>query len=129
MNITDAPPDRLDLGVQQLISGSSVAYHNVVFCWRHPKDSSELLVLSYSDCYYSENIRQEEANKMIARSKLVAEDLVEKSSAFRDLWDRVSKHYQFCYDYGKGAVLLAEEVDGKVVWKGQPKGEQGNASL
>jgi len=119
MDITDAPQARIDIGVEELVAGGSLAYHNVVFCWDKPKNPAELVVLSYSDCIHQENIKRDEAGEKIARSKLVAEDLAEKSPAFKSVWQKATKHFQFCFDYGAGAILLAEESDGQFVWKGK----------
>jgi hypothetical protein len=116
MDITDASAQRMELGVEQLINGDSLSYHNVVFCWDKPKDPNELLVLSYSDCLHLGNVQRDEAKEKIDRSKAVAQELGLKSVAFRNMWQSARKQFQFCFDYCTGAIKLAEEVEGEVVW-------------
>jgi len=119
MDITDTPQSRIDIGVAELLDGGSLSYHNVVFCWDKAKRPAKLVVMSYSDCIQLENIMMDEAEEQMTRSKLVAEDLAEKSTAFKSMWLKTTKHFQFCYNYGTGAVLLAEESDGRIVWNGK----------
>ena len=119
MDITDAPPQRLDIAVEHFLGGHSLGYHNVTFCWDNQQPQPELLVLSYSDCIHLENVRHEEAKEKIQRSKLIAEDLAERSPAFKSSWENTRIRFQFCFDYGKGAILLAEEFAGQIIWKGK----------
>jgi hypothetical protein len=119
MDITDAPQARIDIGVEELVHGGSLTYHNVVFCWDKPNRPTDLVVLSYSDCAHQENIQVGEAEEKMTRSKLVAEDLAKKSSVFKSTWQKTTKHFHFCYDYGSGAILLAKESNGRIVWIGK----------
>lgn len=116
MDITNAPQDRIDIGVEALLNGGSIAYQNVVFCWDIPNRPAVLVVLSYSDCIHQENIKKDEAEAKMARSRIVAEDLAEKSVVFKSMWQKSTKHFFFCWDYGTGAVRLAAESNGQVVW-------------
>jgi hypothetical protein len=116
MDITDASTQRFELAIEQFRNGDSLSYENVVFCWGYGGGQNELFVLSYSDCIHMKNIRPEEAKKKIARSKEVAEELVSRSPAFRDIWESAPKRFQFCFDYHTGAVMLAEEVAGEIAW-------------
>jgi hypothetical protein len=116
MDITDASTQRAEVGIEQLRNGESLSYQNVVFCWDQRDRENELLVLSYSDCLRLENVKPEEAEKKIKRSKKIAQELVATSPAFREVWQSAVKRFQFCFDYHTGAVMLAEEVDGEIVW-------------
>src|SRR5690242_16268189 len=107
MDITDASTQRAEVGIEQLRNGESLSYQNVVFCWDQRDRQNELLVLSYSDCLRLENVKPEEAEKKIIRSKEIAQELAATSPAFREVWKSAVKRFQFCFDYHTGAVVLA----------------------
>ena len=117
MDITDATAARIDVGIDHLISGGSISYYDVVFNLDRTKNPKELVVSSYSDSFHIENVQEAEAEKKIKRSKDVAQELADKSEKFRSFWQGVRHHFIFCYNYDKGGILLAEEIDGKTVWK------------
>ena len=104
------------MGIEQLRNGDSLSYQNVVFCWDQGDRQNELLVLSYSDCLCLENVKPEEAENKISRSKEIAQELLAASPAFREVWQSAGKRFQFCVDYHTSAAMLAEEVDGEIVW-------------
>jgi len=117
MDITDSPNLRMEAGVDHLKSGGSLSYHNVVFYLDNQMPQIELSISSYSDSIHLENVQPTEAKEKIERSKIIAEDLAAKSPAFKSLWQKSVKRYNFCFDYGKGAILLAEEFEGQLDWK------------
>lgn len=123
MDVTDATNQRLELGIEEFLKGDSLAYENVVFCWIMPFDARQLLVISYSDWHEQETVQRDEAQRKIERSKRVALELASRSNSFAKVWQEVPKRFQFCLDCYTGAVVLAEEDDGKVIWKDATHGE------
>jgi hypothetical protein len=62
-------------------------------------------------------VTPDEAKKQVSRSKLVSEDLAERSKVFAEIWSHDKKAFLFCYDYGNGGIEVAEEVNGQLIWK------------
>jgi len=116
MDITDSSTERIEVGVQLLLEGNSLALDGIVFCWNDP-DHYELLVLSYSDNAYLENVRHDEAQEKINRSKVVAQNLAQTSLSFGTMWQKTRRRFQFCFDNQTGSVVLAEEEHGQIIWK------------
>jgi hypothetical protein len=117
MDITDTSPLRMAAGIDDLYQGKGVTYESVHF-WRDITTRPPVLhVSSYSEYIHLETVTPGEAEKQIDRSKAVATDLADKNARFRELWLRDKKAFHFCYDYGKGGVEVAEEVDGQLEWK------------
>lgn len=77
------------------------------------------MVDSYSDAIEIDNIKRDEAKEKIERSKEVVADLAGKSVTFGNLLKKIPQQFSFCYDYGKGSILIAEELDGNIIWKKQ----------
>ena len=77
------------------------------------------MVDSYSDALQIDNIKRDEAKEKIERSKEVMADLVDKSVTFGNLLKQMPQQFSFCYEYGKGSILMAEELDGNIIWKRQ----------
>jgi hypothetical protein len=113
MNITDATRQRRQLGIELFVDGTeSLVYEGVVF-YRH---EGHLVVASYSDFIHSENSSLREAIEKIERSKAVLATLSAESPQFSAVSTSSPHKYEFCYDYGKGAVKLAELQGSEVVW-------------
>lgn len=117
MDITDTSPLRMAAGVDDLRQGKGLTYEAVHFWQDITTQPSVLHISSYSEYIHLENVTPDEAKRQIGRSKAVAADLAEKNAQFRELWLRDKKAFHFCYDYGKGGVEVAEEVDGQLKWK------------
>ena len=56
------------------------------------------------------------AREKIARAKSVLNELAGKSPEFAKVAARLPHEHYFCYDYGNGAVALAEEINGIFSW-------------
>ncbi len=119
MEITDSSPERIKAAVEYLIEGGSISYHGVSFRLERTGNRPQLIVSSWSDCIYLDNVRKEEAQEKVQRSQQVVEDLANRSPEFRSLWRSASPRYRFCFDYGTAGLLLAEESGGQIIWKGK----------
>ncbi len=115
MDITDATQNRIDVGIDLLLEGHSVIYHEVVFHIDQSKKPRELAINSYSD-YEPNRVTEKMATEKIERSKHVGEALAEKSSDFRTLWETLPHVYAFCWDYGMGAVAIVEQRNENMRW-------------
>ncbi len=105
MDITAGSLQRIELGIEHLINGGLISYYGVLFSMDRTKQPPELIVHSYSDAIQRENIRKDEAEEKIERSKEVLADLASKSVAFNNLLKTMPQRFCFCYDYGKGSIL------------------------
>lgn len=112
MDITDTTEQRFELGIDLFLEGHSLVYNGVVF-WKDGKKT--LHVNSYSD-WEMENSTPQMAKEKIERAKAVMEALSEKSQKFSEISKNLPHEHYFCYDYGKGAVALAKEVNGEFTW-------------
>lgn len=115
MDITEGSEQRRQLGIQQFLSGDSLAFDGVTF-W---KDRNQFLVVSsFSEFVHPESSSPEEASAKIARSK----DVLAKLSAMYPVFSQVAAsmphQYDFCHDYGNGAIRLASLEADKLVWRG-----------
>jgi len=115
MDITDSTPQRWQLGIELFIDGTQSLVYEGVFFFRH---EGHLVVASYSDFIYSENRSLREAIEKIERSKVVLAALSAKSPPFSEIATSLPHKYEFRYDYGTGAVKLAELEVNEVVWCG-----------
>jgi hypothetical protein len=118
MDITNVSSERMELAIERFIAGDPLSYHGVDLRVDKKRNPPRLEVSSWSDCIHQENVRREEAKEKIERSKLVAEELAEKSPEFRRVWQTTARHFAFCFDYVTAGLLLAEERDGEIVWRG-----------
>ena len=115
MEIADASGPRFELAVELFLGGHSLAYEGVAL-WKDP--AGVLIVSSYSDCVHVENASVAEAEEKIARSKEVVKFLCSKSPELSAIAQALPHRYEFCYDYGTGAVRLAWEEAGAIKWRG-----------
>lgn len=114
MNITDASPQRRQLGIERFVSGEEgLTYEEVVF-WKAPEDS--LVVASYSDFDLLENVTRDEAARKIERSRQVLEHLKAESPEFGAAISGLDCKFEFCLDTGKGAVKVASLEGGAIKW-------------
>jgi len=112
MDITGANPARFELGIRLFLEGRGVGYNEVVF-W---KDGDKALhVNSYSD-WNVENTTPDMAREKIERSKLVLQELSEKSNEFSGVANRLPHAYYFCDDRGNAGIALAQELNGEFTW-------------
>lgn len=116
MDITEGTPERLRIGIEGLLKGDPLIYHQVVF--QKSFAGSPLVIASFSACIQCENATAEEARQMIDRSKLVFEALKELSPEVASLAEASIHRYEFCFDTGKGAFVLATLEHGQVKWLG-----------
>src|SRR5690349_8662875 len=113
MDITEGSEQRLQLGVEQFLAGHPITSNDVVFA----KDSAGCLVISsFSDHVRIENSSPAEAVQKIGCSKQVLHALAERSAAFAAVANSLPHKFEFCFNYGKGSVLLASETDGQFKW-------------
>lgn len=113
MNITDEMTQRRQLGIELFVDGKEpLVYEGVVF-YQH---KGHLIVASYSAFIHSENSSLSEAVEKIERSKAVMTALTASSPEVREVAASLPHKYEFCYDYGMGAVKLAEQRGSEVVW-------------
>ena len=92
-----------------------MSYEGVVF----RKDPQGCLVVSsYSEYVHPENATPTEAVSKIARSKEILAELEEMSPEFSAVASSLRHPYDFCYDYGDGATLLAWMENDQLQWRG-----------
>jgi hypothetical protein len=114
MDITDVSPQRRQLGIERFLSGDeSLTYEGVVF-WREPAGS--LVVASYSDFIHRDNVTPEEAVRKIERSRQVLEQLKAESPEFGAAISGINHKFEFCFDYGGGAVKVAVLEGSALKW-------------
>jgi hypothetical protein len=116
MMTDDSSDSDIAAGVTWLLEGKTFPFEGVVFSIDHSRHSPLLDVDSYSEFLRLENVHEAEAHEKIARSKQVGERLSLRFPAFSDIWRTYRKVYNFCYDYGTGAVVVASEDDGRFIW-------------
>jgi hypothetical protein len=107
------------LGIDRFLAGDPITFDGVSF-W---KDEEECLVVtSYSDFYELERASPQEAERKMARSKAVLERLAKLNADFARVAATLPKEYEFCCDYGSGAIMLARLDGDRFVWIGAEKG-------
>ena len=115
MDITEGSEQRRQLGIQRFLAGDSLAFDGVTF-W---KDRNQFLVVSsFSEFVHPEGSSPEEAAAKIARSKDVLAKLSAMYPEFSQVVATMPHKYEFCHDYGKGAIMLAFLEGEKLVWEG-----------
>ena len=115
MDITEGAEQRRQLGIQQFLAGDSLVFDGVTF-W---KDRNQFLVVSsYSEFVHPESSSPEEAAAKIARSKDVLAKLSVMYPEFSHVVESMPHKYEFCHDYGKGAIMLAFLEGSNLVWEG-----------
>lgn len=116
MITTDSPAKDIEAGIEWLKEGGTFPFESVVFFVDRSSTPPVLNVDSYSACIHLENIHEKEAKEKIDRSKKVGEYLAASYPAFTEIWISLPRRFSFCYDYGKGAVLVASEEKGTFQW-------------
>ncbi len=107
------PPDlrgdfrrQIDLHWENFLAGRSLPLGNLTF----RKEADRVIVQCFSDKYFIENVSSEEGHERINTAK---EELRILSDEFPELQiDLDSVDYEFCFDTGKSAVLIASEQSG-----------------
>jgi hypothetical protein len=112
MDVTDASPQRLALAIERFLVGETIVYCDVSFCKFR---NSSLQVCCFSD-WAPERCTPDHASVKIDRAKAVLEDLKCQIASFRESVESLPVEYFFCYDPGKGAVVLAKEINGQFEW-------------
>ena len=115
MDVTDGSPERLALGVERFLAGEAIGSDGVVF-WKDP--AGFVVVYSYSEYVHPENSSAEEAGAKIERSKEVLRSLSNRSAAFKAIVESLPHKYEFCHDYGGGAIRLGWLEEGQLRWRG-----------
>lgn len=114
MDITEGSPQRKALGIDLFtLHKESLTYAGVNFSLNQ---SGNLSVSSFSEHLQIENTDQSEAIEKISRSKMVMEELKQTYPTFAAAISLFPTRYEFCLDYGSGAVLVASEVEGVFEW-------------
>jgi hypothetical protein len=116
MDITDRSPTHVAIAIEELQQGECFTYESIRFSRDTSTQPPTLNVSSYSGYDHLENVTPEEAREKIARSKEVAADLALKNAQFSEIWKNDKKEFHFCYDYGMGAIGIAEEINGILKW-------------
>lgn len=115
MDITEGSEQRRQLGIQRFLAGDSLVFDGVTF-W---KDRNQFLVVSsYSEFVHPESSSPEEAAAKIASSKNVLAKLSTMYPEFSQVAASMAHKYEFCHDYGKGAIMLAFLEGNMLVWRG-----------
>ncbi len=99
---------QIDLHWNDFLAGHSLPIGSLTF----RIESDHLVIQCYSEKYFLENISNGEAKDRIDTAK---EELRILSEAFPEFkkFDLTSVDYEFCFDTGKGAVLVACERGGE----------------
>ena len=71
------------------------------------------IVFCYSSSYYAENITRKEAEERIATAKEELNTLLRLFPELHDEMQGLDTAFHFCYDTGKGGVLVAKEEHGQ----------------
>ncbi len=116
IDISDSSSERMNAGIEHLLDGGVIAFHDVSFRFSGVGDDKSLLVTSWSD-YDPDRVTLDSAVQKIQRSKSVGEELARLNDQFCQLWAQNQKDFDFCWDYGKGGICIASEKDGKLEWK------------
>ncbi len=116
MNITGASPARFEFGIRLFLEGKAISYNEVTFY----NERNKVLTVSCGSDWNAENTTPDMARQKIERSKAVLEELSEKSSEFSEVATRLPHEYYFLHDYGGGAILLAQELNGEFTWLYKP---------
>ena len=112
MDLSDATPQRMQLGIERFLANESIAFRGVVF---YKEGDRALQVDSYSD-WQPENTTEDHAREKIAQSKIVLLELAALSDVFKQAAQGLPHEYFCCHDYGSGSFALAEEKDGEFKW-------------
>ena len=105
------------LGLERFLEGDPVTYEDVMF-WRNLKACPlELHISNTTTSVHLEIVTPDEAKQLITRSKLVGEAFAAKNPSFAAVWQTDKRIFHVAYDYGMGAVGVAEEVDNEFRWK------------
>jgi hypothetical protein len=112
MDITESSPERTSIALERFIAGDSLAFEGVLFS----RYGGTRLEVSCFSAWSPELTTPAQATAGIARAKLVLDDLASRLPAFRDGIENLPREFYYCYDYGKGSVALAKEVDGTFEW-------------
>lgn len=116
MMTSESPIKTIEVGIELLIDGKTFAFEDVVFFIDRASEPPTLQVNSYSACIHLENVNEQEAKEKIERSKKVGDHLSASYPAFSEIWNSMRKRFEFCYEYGTGAVLIASEEEGAFRW-------------
>ncbi len=116
MDLSDATPQRIQLGTERLLANESIAFRGVVF---YKEGERALQIDSYSD-WQPENTTESHARLKIAQSKAVLQELEALSHEFKQATEGLPHEYFCCHNYGNGSFALAEEKDGVFKWLQAP---------
>ena len=115
IDITDSSSERMKAGIEHLLEGGIIAFHEVSFRFVGAANDRSLLVTSWSD-YDPDRVTKDMAMEKIQRSKSVGEELARVDHQFCRLWTQYPRIFDFCWDYGKGGICIASERDGQLEW-------------
>jgi hypothetical protein len=112
MDITDSTPQRTAVAIERFLAGDLLEYEGVRFS-RY--DGSRLEVSCLSG-WAPELATPAQAIEGIQRAKSVLADLIKRNESFRGSTRSLACEFHFCYDYGKGSIAIAKEIDGHFEW-------------
>lgn len=76
------------------------------------KDESTFLVSCFSNCYFFENVTEQEARDRIDTAKVEFHAITEAFPCIQEVIGGASVIFEFCYDNDTAAILVAEEENG-----------------
>src|SRR4051812_2096545 len=91
------------------LGGRALQFHNLTL---RKEKTGRIVVGCFSEKYFSENLSEVEARDRIATAKDEVQLLIEAFPEIRDELSRAKVDFEFCYDGGKSAHLVAKESDG-----------------
>lgn len=113
MDITEESQERFNLGIERFLEGRPISFKGFLFS--KARNSAVVHVDSFSD-WAPERSTPDMAREKFAESKAVASELANASPAFKAVYESYAHQFNFCYDYGKGAIILATEVNSQFDW-------------
>jgi hypothetical protein len=112
MDITDSTPQRTALAIERFLAGDLLEYEGI----RFSRCGGARLEVSCLSGLALELTTPAQAVEGIERAKSVVADLVKRNESFRGSIKSLPREFYFCYDYGKGSIAIAKEIDGHFEW-------------
>jgi hypothetical protein len=117
MDVTEGTKRRRKVGIRLFCERkSSVSYYDVNFIIESDRDERILSVRTFTD-WQDENSNEQLAQEQIDKSKKVFAVFKKENQQFSKCVKGLPVRFQFCEDYGPGALILAEEKDGIFYWR------------
>ncbi len=91
------------------VAGRSLVFGDLTI---RKDEEGKVVVVCYSKWYYRESLTEKEARERIDTAKQEFAALSEAFPQFKNVVGVAGVDFEFCYDYGTAAVLVAEERGG-----------------